>query len=73
MRKQKREVTRSDGLCAATLVTHPQHDGRLTMGEFLRAFAKLSSKHRDIVTLVGVSGDSYSVASRMIGIPVGTA
>lgn len=73
MRKQKREVADSDGLFAATLVTQPEHDGRLAMSEFLSAFAKLSSEHRDIVTLVGVSGHSYSAASRMIGIPVGTA
>ncbi len=73
MRKQKREVADSDGLYAATLVTQPEHDGRLAMGEFLNAFSQLSSEHRDIVTLVGVEGHCYSVASRMIGIPVGTA
>ncbi|GAB1480111.1 RNA polymerase sigma factor [Paracoccaceae bacterium] len=73
MRKQKREVADSDGLHAATLVTQPEHDGRLAMGEFLNAFVQLSSDQRDIVTLVGVVGHSYSVASRMIGIPVGTA
>jgi RNA polymerase sigma-70 factor (ECF subfamily) len=73
MRKQKREVADSDGLLAATLVTQPQHDGRLAMGEFLGAFATLSSEHRQIVSLVGVAGHSYGAASRMIGIPVGTA
>ena len=73
MRKQKREVADSDGLYGATLVTQPEHDGRLAMGEFLNAFGQLSSEHRDIVTLVGVAGHSYNVASRMIGIPVGTA
>ncbi len=73
MRKQKREVADSDGLYAATLVTQPEHDGKLAIGEFLNAFDLLSSEHRDIVTLVGVAGHSYSVASRMIGIPVGTA
>jgi RNA polymerase sigma-70 factor (ECF subfamily) len=73
MRKQKREVADPDGHFAATLVTQPEHDGRLAMSEFLGAFAQLSSEHRDIVTLVGVSGHTYNVASRMIGIPVGTA
>lgn len=73
MRKQKREVSDSDGLYAATLVTYPEHDGKIAMSEFLNAFDQLSSEHRDNVTLVGVSGHSYKVASRMIGIPVGTA
>jgi RNA polymerase sigma-70 factor, ECF subfamily len=73
LRKQKREVADPDGLFAATLVTHPDHDGRLAMSEFLRAFEQLSPEHRDIVTLVGVSGYSYNVASKMTGIPVGTA
>ena len=73
MRKQKREVADSDGLYAARLVTQPEHDGRLAMGEFLNAFDQISSEHRDIVTLVGVAGHSYGEASRMIGIPVGTA
>lgn len=73
MRKQKREIADSDGLYAARLVTQPEHDGSLAMGEFLNAFDQLSSEHRDIVTLVGVAGNSYGEASRMIGIPVGTA
>lgn len=73
MRKQKHEVADPDGLYAASLVTHPEHDGRLAMSEFLDAFEQLSQEHRDIVTLVGVSGHSYKVASRMVGIPVGTA
>ena len=73
MRKHKHEVADSDGLHAASLVTQPEHDGRLAMGEFLIAFDQLSSEHRDIIRLVGVAGHSYGVASRMIGIPVGTA
>ena len=73
MRKKKREVADPDGLFAATLVTHPDHDARLAMREFLHAFMQLSSEHRDIVTLVGVAGHSYAVASHMIAIPVGTA
>lgn len=73
MRKQKREVADPDGLYAARLVTQSEHDGRLTMGEFLNALDPLSSEHRDIVTLVGVTGHSFRVTSRMIGIPVGTA
>lgn len=73
MRRQKREVADPDGMFAASLVTQPEHDGRLAMSAFLAAFQKLSSEHRNIVTLVGVAGHSYGAAARMIGIPVGTA
>ncbi len=73
LRKQKREVADPDGFYAARLVTHPEHDSRLAMREFLTAFQQLSSEHRDIVTLVGVAGHSSATASRMMGIPVGTA
>lgn len=73
LRKQKREIADSDGVYAATLVAHPEHDGRLAMSEFLAAFAKLSAEHRDIISLVGVSGHSYDTAAKMIGIPLGTA
>lgn len=73
LRKHKREVSDSDGLYAATLVSLPDHDGRLAMTAFLAAFAQLSPEHRDIVTLVGVAGYSYDSAAHMLGIPVGTA
>ena len=73
LRKRKHDVQDSDGHHAATLITLPDHDGRIAMAEFLRAFGQLSSEHRDIVTLVGVSGYSYGDVSLRIGIPVGTA
>jgi RNA polymerase sigma-70 factor, ECF subfamily len=73
LRKQKHEVADTDGLHAATLVTLPDHDGRLAMGEFLRAFKLLSAEHRAIVTLVGASGYSCIDVSKRAGIPVGTA
>lgn len=73
LRKHKREVSDPDGLYAATLVSLPDHDGRLAMTAFLGAFAQLSPEHREIVTLVGVAGYSYDTASQRLGIPVGTA
>ena len=73
LRKKKREVADPDGKHAASLVTHPEHDGRLAMSEFFLAFEQLSAEHRDIVTLVGVSGYSYFDVSKMTGVPVGTA
>ena len=73
LRKRKLEVADPDGIHAATLVTHPEHDGRLAVSEFFRAFDQLSPEHRGIVTLVGVSGYSYIEVSQRTGIPVGTA
>ncbi|MEY4872529.1 MAG: hypothetical protein RLZZ563_1859 [Pseudomonadota bacterium] len=73
LRKRKYDVADSDGHHAATLISLPDHDGRIAMTEFLRAFRQLSAEHRDIVTLVGVSGYSYIDVSKRIGIPVGTA
>ena len=73
LRKKKNEVAHLAGLQAASLITQPEHDGHLAMGEFLRAFGQLSPEHRNIVILVGVSGHSYKVVSKLIGIPVGTA
>lgn len=72
-RKQKHEIADTDSQYAAALVAQPDHDAKLAMREFLRAFAKLSAEHRSILTLVGVSGHSYSAAAKIIGIPVGTA
>jgi RNA polymerase sigma-70 factor (ECF subfamily) len=72
IRKQRREVADSDGLYAARLVTPREHNGKLAMGEFLNAFDQFSSERRDLITLVAVAGHSYGVASRMIGIPIGT-
>ncbi len=73
LRKQKFEVSDPDGLHAATLVTLPDHDGRLALRDFLHAFAQLSPEHRKIVALVGASGYSYIAAAEQIGIPAGTA
>lgn len=73
LRKQLREIPDPEGIHAATLVTHPEHDGRLAMREFSRAFEQLSPEHQDIVQLVGVSGHSYLDVAALTGIPVGTA
>ena len=73
LRQKKFEVADPDGFHAASLATLPDHDGRLAMREFLGAFRQLSPEHQTIVTLVGVSGYSYIAASKITGVPVGTA
>lgn len=73
LRRKKFEVADPDGIYAEGLETPPDHDGRLALREFHGAFRQLSPEHQTIVTLVGVSGYSYAAASRMTGVPVGTA
>lgn len=73
LRQRKFEVSDPDGLHASRLTTPPDHDGKLAMREFLRAFTQLSHEHRTIVTLVAVSGYSHIAASKLTGVSVGTA
>jgi RNA polymerase sigma-70 factor (ECF subfamily) len=72
LRKTRREVQDSDGVHAATLTSKPDHDGRLAMQEFLRAFDQLSPEHREVLVLVGASGFSCEEASVMMGVAIGT-
>ncbi|KEP70345.1 RNA polymerase sigma factor [Thioclava sp. BHET1] len=71
-RKRKREVPDPDGIHAAALFEKPAHDGRLAMGDFVRAFDQLSPEHREVLTLVGASGFSYEEAAGMMNVAVGT-
>lgn len=73
LRRKKYEIADPVGKHAATLVTQPEHDGRLAMREVFRAFDLLSPEHRVVVMLVGVSGYSCVDVSRLTGIPAGTA
>ena len=72
LRKTRREVQDSDGVHAATLSVKPDHDGRLALTEFLRAFDLLSPEHREVLVLVGASGFSCEEAAGMMGVAVGT-
>jgi RNA polymerase sigma-70 factor (ECF subfamily) len=72
LRKTRREVQDSDGVHAATLSVKPDHDGRLALKEFQRAFDKLSPEHREVLILVGASGFSCEEAAGMMGVAVGT-
>jgi RNA polymerase sigma-70 factor (ECF subfamily) len=72
LRKTRREVQDSDGVHAATMSVKPEHDGRLALKEFQRAFDKLSPEHREVLVLVGASGFSCEEAAGMMGVAVGT-
>lgn len=72
LRKSRREVQDSDGAFAARLSVKPEHDGRLALQEFQRAFDQLSPEHREVLILVGASGFSCEEAAGMMGVAIGT-
>ena len=72
LRKTRREVADPDGIHAASLFTKPDHDGRLALTDFRRAFDQLSPEHREVLILVGASGFTCDEAAEMIGVAVGT-
>ncbi len=72
-RKVSREVADPDGLHVGRLSVLPEHDGKLAMREFMKAFDQLSAEHREVLILVGANGYSYEEAARMMGVATGTA
>ncbi|ARE40207.1 RNA polymerase sigma factor [Rhodovulum sp. P5] len=71
-RKRRREVEDPDGVMAGHLSEKPHHDGRLAMGDFQVAFAKLPDEQREALILVGAEGFSYEEAAATCGCAVGT-
>ncbi|KAA9007947.1 RNA polymerase sigma factor [Histidinibacterium aquaticum] len=71
-RKAKREVADVDGAFTNGLAEKPEHDGKLQMTDFFRAFAKLPEEQREALTLVGAQGFSYEEAASMCGVAIGT-
>lgn len=71
-RKAAREVPDVGGFFAARLSEKPEHDGRLQMSDFKKAFAQLADEQREALTLVGASGFSYEEAAKTCGCAVGT-
>ncbi len=72
LRKRRREVADPEGAFVARLAVAPSHDGALALREFLAAFARLSSEHREVLTLVGALGFSYEEAAAITSLAVGT-
>ena len=72
IRRTRREVADPDGVMAGKLSVKPDHDGRLALSDFRRAFDQLSPEHREVLILVGVSGFSYEEAAHMTGVAAGT-
>lgn len=71
-RKLNREVSDVDGAFAETLSVKPDHDGRLQLADFQKAFEQLPDEQREALILVGASGFSYEEAAEMCGVAIGT-
>ncbi|WP_439124022.1 RNA polymerase sigma factor [Marivita sp.] len=71
-RKARREVADVDGEMAASMSQKPDHDGRLQMRDFNRAFEQLNDEQREALVLVGAGGFSYEEAAETCGVAVGT-
>lgn len=71
-RKLNREVADVDGAFTSTLSVKPDHDGRMQLADFRRAFETLPDEQREALILVGASGFSYEEAAGMCGVAIGT-
>ena len=71
-RKARREISDSEGELSGNLAQKPDHDGRLQMRDFNKAFEKLTVEQREALTLVGAGGFSYEEAAETCGVAVGT-
>ncbi|MEK0165367.1 RNA polymerase sigma factor [Phaeobacter sp. JH20_36] len=71
-RKRRREVEDGDGVLSEQLSQKPDHDGRLNMRDFNKAFEQLNDEQREALILVGAGGFSYEEAAETCGVKVGT-
>ena len=71
-RKAAREVADHDGTMSERMAVRPDHDGRLALADFRRAFETLPDVQREALILVGAEGFSYEEAAAMCGCAVGT-
>ncbi|MDR6263204.1 MULTISPECIES: RNA polymerase sigma factor [Rhodobacterales] len=72
LRKTNREVADVDGVFTETLSVKPDHDGRMQLGDFKKAFETLPDEQREALVLVGASGFTYEETANMTGVAVGT-
>lgn len=71
-RRAKRMVSDSDGMMTDSVAVKPDHDGKLAMTDFRKAFEKLSDEQREALLLVGAQGFSCEEAASMCNCAVGT-
>ncbi len=71
-RKRAHEVQDSDGVYANRLEVSGGQEGHIDLQDFRRALAKLPSHQREVVLLVGASGNTYEEAAAICQVEIGT-
>jgi RNA polymerase sigma-70 factor, ECF subfamily len=71
-RTKQREVEDADGVHAATMITIPDQEDRLTVQDLHTALARLPQEQREALLLIGAEGLSYEEAAESLGTKVGT-
>ncbi|MGY6410208.1 MAG: sigma-70 family RNA polymerase sigma factor [Alkalilacustris sp.] len=71
-RRAGREIGDADGSFTESLASKPDHDGRLALADFARAFARLPSEQREALVLVGAMGFSVDEAAETCACAPGT-
>jgi RNA polymerase sigma-70 factor (ECF subfamily) len=71
-RRTQREIEDADGVHAATMISIPDQEDRLTVQDLHAALAKLPREQREAIVLVGTEGLSYEEAAAILKTKVGT-
>ncbi|MBJ6373066.1 RNA polymerase sigma factor [Sedimentitalea arenosa] len=71
-RKLNREVADVDGVFAGSVSVKPDHDGRMQLADFKKAFETLPDEQREALVLVGAAGFTYEEAAETCGVAIGT-
>ena len=72
VRRQRREISDSDGYFVGTLASQPGQDCHVQFDEFREALAKLPLDQREALWLIGGAGLSYEEAAELCRCPAGT-
>ena len=71
-RKLNREGADVDGVFAGSVSVKPDHDGRMQLADFKKAFETLPDEQREALVLVGAAGFTYEEAAETCGVAIGT-
>lgn len=71
-RKLVKEVAYEDASDQKEMSVGPDHDSRLAMDEFQKAFSTLPVDQREALSLIAVAGFTYGEAAETCGVAIGT-
>jgi len=71
-RKRAREAQDGDGVYASRLAVSGSQEGHIDLQDFRGALAKLPTRQREVLILVGASGSTYEEAAAICQVEIGT-